>query len=106
MSGDEPAGNAAGSRMSEMTSPTPLPRAIATWLVASVVMGAVVGAVFSARRGGSVGDFVQTAAISTLYAGSIGLPSMLLFRRLRLRLGGRIEISQWAIYLGVLLGVT
>jgi sensor histidine kinase YesM len=106
MTGDEPEASAAGGRMSEMTNPTPLPRAIATWLATSVALGAVVGAVFSARRGGSFGDFVQTGAISTLYAASIGLPSMLVFRRLRLRLGGRIELSQWAIYLGVLLATT
>jgi sensor histidine kinase YesM len=92
--------------MTEVASPAPLSHVLGRWLVASVVLGGVVGAVFSARRGGGAGELAEAAAISTLYAASIGLPVALVFRRLRPRLSGPVELGQWAIYLGVMLGAT
>jgi sensor histidine kinase YesM len=92
--------------MAEMAGRVPLSRVLVRWLVASVVLGGVVGAVFSARRGGTARELAATSAISTLYAASVGLPMVLVFRRLRPRLSGPIELGQWAIYLGVMLGAT
>jgi sensor histidine kinase YesM len=92
--------------MPEMVSPVPLSRALVRWLALSVGLGGVVGAVVSARRGATAASFAEAAAISTLYAASIGLPMMLMFRRLRPRLSGSIQLGQWALYVGVLLGAT
>jgi sensor histidine kinase YesM len=92
--------------MAEVARPAPLSHVLGRWLGASVVLGGMVGAVFSARRGGTMGELAEATAISTLYSASIGLPLALVFRRLRPRLSGRVELGQWAIYLGVTLAVT
>ena len=92
--------------MPEMASTPPLLHALARWLALSVVLGGVVGAVFSARRGGGAADFAETWAISSLYAGSIGMLTMLAFRRLPPRLSGPVSIERWAGYVGVLLATT
>jgi hypothetical protein len=44
-------------------------------------------------------------AISLLYGVAIGVPAMLIFRRLRPRLFGRPQLRQWLTYAGVLLGL-
>ena len=89
-----------------MASSVPLSRVLRQWLVASLVLGGVVGAVFSARRGVTLGEFADATAISTLYAASVGLPTALGFRRLRPRLAGRSQLRQWAISGSVMLAAT
>lgn len=88
-----------------MPGNAPLIVTLARWLVLSVLLGVVVGALLSAGRG-TLADFVVSAAISTLYSASIGLPVMLVFRWLRPPLPGRSELAQWLIYLGILLSIT
>jgi sensor histidine kinase YesM len=92
--------------MAQMASPVPLSRVLWRWLAVSAVIGCVVGAVFSARRGATAGQFVEASAISMLYGASISLPMVLVFRRLKPRLAGPVELGQWAIYLGVMLAAT
>ena len=70
-------------RMPEMASRPPLLRALGRSLALSLAVGGVVGVVFSARRGGGLAELAEASAISTLYAASIGVPMMLVFRRLR-----------------------
>lgn len=89
-----------------MTGPSSLPRTLVRWLALSVLLGAAMSAVLSAHRGASLAEFATTAAVSSLYSASIGLPAMLVFPRLRPRIFGRPELSQWLIYLGTLLVIT
>src|SRR5690349_10353458 len=91
--------------ISPMPGNAPLIVALARWLGLSVVLGLVVGALLMAGRG-TLTDLVVAWAVSTLYSASIGLPVMLVFRRLRLPLPGRSELQQWLIYLGILLSIT
>src|SRR4051794_12708950 len=92
--------------MDEMPTPASLPRALGRWLALSVGVGAAVGMIFSARRGGtSFGDFAANWAITTLYTASIGLPMMLLFRRWSLP-PGRSALARWSIYAGIVLAAT
>ena len=89
-----------------MSSRIPLSRVLAQWFAGSIVLGAVVGAVFSARRGATLGEFAKAAAISTVYAASVGLPTALAFRWLRPRLTRPFALGQWAMCLGVMLVAT
>jgi two-component system, LytTR family, sensor histidine kinase AlgZ len=89
-----------------MTRSSPLLRTLLRWLGLSLLLGSAMAAVLSAHRGATLAEFATTAAISSLYSASIGLPAMLVFPRLRPRIFGRPELSQWLIYLGTLLVIT
>lgn len=89
-----------------MSSPPSLRRLLVYWGVGSVVLGSVIGALLSAARGGTLGDFAATAAISMLYSAAIGLPAMLVFRWLPARVRERAEITQWLIYAGAILVIS
>jgi signal transduction histidine kinase len=89
-----------------MASTPSLPRTLLRWLALSLLLGGAVGGVLSAHRGATLEEFASLVAISGLYSASIGLPAMIVFPRLRPRIYGRPELSQWLAYLGVLLAIT
>lgn len=82
------------------------PVTLLRWLGLSLLLGAALAAVLSAHRGASLAQFATTAGVSALYAASIGMPAMLVFPRLKPRIFGRPELSQWLIYLGTLMAIT
>jgi signal transduction histidine kinase len=92
--------------MPEMARADSLLPWLARWLALSLVLGGAVGALLSARRGATLGDFASNTAISILFSASIGLPTMLAFRGLRSRIAGLPELPQWLAYFGVLLAIT
>jgi len=76
-------------------------------LLIAALMGVAVGMVFSIRDDGvDWTAFAINTAVATLYGMSIGAPTMLAFRHLRPRMSGRGALSQWFIYIGVLLATT
>jgi sensor histidine kinase YesM len=89
-----------------MTGPLAWVRTLLRLLGLSVLLGGAMAGVLSAHRGASLKQFAISAAISSLYSALIGLPAMLVFPRLRPRIYGRPELSQWLIYLGTLLTIT
>jgi sensor histidine kinase YesM len=91
--------------MRAMTLP-PWGRLLLRWIGLSLVLGGAMAAVLTAHGGASLDEFAGIAAISALYSASIGLPAMLVFPRLRPRIYGRPELSQWLIYLVTLLAIT
>jgi len=91
--------------MRRMTIPS-WARTLLRWLGLSLVLGGAMAALLSAHRGATLAEFGATAAVSALYSASIGLPALLVFPRLRPRIYGRPELSQWLIYLGTLLAIT
>jgi sensor histidine kinase YesM len=92
--------------MQKMASADSLRQALARWFLLSIFLGGVLGALLSAHRGATLEEFAITTAISTLYSAAIGLPAMLVFRRLRPRISTRGELTQWLMYFGILLAVT
>jgi sensor histidine kinase YesM len=76
------------------------------WVALSVLLGCAVAVALSAYDGDSFAGFATTAGISILYSAAIGLPAMLVFPRIRPRIYGRPELSQWLMYLGTLLAIT
>jgi sensor histidine kinase YesM len=84
----------------------PLARALARWLALTLLLGVVVGALLSAHRGLTLGQFARLAAVSALYASSIGLPATLVFRRLGPWMSGRSELTRWLLYFAILLAIT
>src|SRR5512140_985845 len=92
--------------MRAMASKDSLLGTLARWLGLTVVLGSGVGALISAHRGVTLEEFAVAAAISMLYSAMIGLPAMLVFPRLRPRIYGKPELTQWLTYLGVLLAIT
>src|SRR4051812_26709669 len=92
--------------MRAMASKDSLLGMLARWLLLSLMLGSVVGALLSAHRGVTLEEFAITAAVSMLYSATIGLPAMLVFPRLRPRIYGKPELTQWLTYLGVLLAIT
>jgi len=92
--------------MRAMASKDSLLGTLARWLGWTLVLGSAVGALISAHRGVTLEEFAVTAAISMLYSATIGLPAMLVFPRLRPRIYGKPELTQWLIYLGVLFTIT
>jgi two-component system, LytTR family, sensor histidine kinase AlgZ len=80
-------------------------RALARWLAMSLLLGCVLGVLLSARRGVTLEDVVVSAAVSTLYSASTGLPVMVALRRLRPRLAARPPVTQWLVYIVVLFAI-
>lgn len=70
-------------------------------IVLAAVLGLVIAGIFTARGD----DFWPSWLISTIYGTSIGLPAVIVFDRLRGRLGTMREMSQWFVYTGTMLGV-
>ena len=70
-------------------------------IVLAAVLGLVIAGIFTARGD----DFWPSWLVSTIYGTSIGLPAVVVFDRLRTRLGTMRELSQWVVYSGVLLGL-
>ncbi|MFT3694022.1 MAG: histidine kinase [Kofleriaceae bacterium] len=66
----------------------------------SVLSGLVVGVIFAAR--GDVTDAAISGVIGSMYALSIAVPSMLVFRWIGPRIRRQSAFVQWAIYLAVL----
>lgn len=87
-------------------STMPLRRVLARWSGFTLIGGVVIGALFSARGGVTLASFALSAAISTVYSGSIGLPVMLGIRAVEPRVAGRSGTAQWVAYLGVLFAAT
>src|SRR5258708_34376602 len=76
------------------------------WLAVAFGLSAVIGALFTVPRGGSFIELAESTAIGMLYATAIGLPMMLVFRRMRPRLAGRGELTQWFAFVGVVIAVS
>jgi len=76
-------------------------------LTIAALMGVAVGMVFSIRGDGvDWTAFVVNSAVATLYGAAIGAPTMVAFRHLRPRIASRGELSQWFLYIAVLLATT
>ncbi|HEX3479603.1 MAG TPA: histidine kinase [Kofleriaceae bacterium] len=82
-----------------------LPRALVRWFAVCVLVGVVVGALQSAQRRATLTQFATISAISVLYASTIGLPAMLVFRRFR-GLSGQPGARRWLLHLAILLAIT
>jgi sensor histidine kinase YesM len=76
------------------------------WFGLCVLLGVVIGALLSARRGVSLEDFATRSAISTLYTSMVALPVMLVLRRFGPQLPLQRGLARWLLYLGVLLAFT
>jgi sensor histidine kinase YesM len=92
--------------MCTMTSRPSWPVTLLRWLGLSLLLGSALSGVLSAQRGASWAQFATTAAVSTLYSASIGLPARFVFSRLGPLIAGRTGLSQWLIYFGALLAIT
>jgi signal transduction histidine kinase len=85
-----------------MASDDSLLRVLVRWLAVTLLLGAAVGALLSARHP-TVANFMRLTAISSLYSSVIGLPAMLVFRRMGPRTAGWPPLRRWLSFLGVLL---
>ena len=81
----------------------PLRRSLGRLALLTAMMSVSVGAMMCA---GNWSQFPIYAAVSAMYGVAIGLPAMLIFRRMRPRLHGRPQLRQWLAYVGVLLAIT
>lgn len=70
-------------------------------VVLAAVLGLVIAGIFTVRGD----DFWPSWLISTIYGTSIGVPAVVVFDRLRRRLGTMREMSQWFVYSGTMLAV-
>jgi sensor histidine kinase YesM len=92
--------------MAPMADQDPLPRALARWIALCVLVGVVVSALLSAYRRATLTQLATLTAISVLYSSTIGLPAMLVFRRVRPRLLGQPVARRWLLQLAMLLAIT
>src|SRR5690349_18361176 len=92
--------------MASMAGQDPLPRALVRMIALCVLLGVVVGALLSAARRATLTQFATLTAISVLYSSAIGLPVMLVFRRVRPRLSGQPGARYWLLQLAILLAIT
>jgi len=81
-------------------SPRTLARIVRS-IVLAAVLGVAIAGIFAARGD----DFWLSWLVSTLYGTSIGLPAVIVFDRLRGRLGTMRELSQWFVYSGTMLAL-
>ena len=86
--------------MDALASRDSLGAALVRMLALSLLAGVALGAVLSAN-GGSAGDFVQAAAISTLYAVAIAVPMTLGMHWLRRPARAWSSAKRWLAYPGV-----
>ena len=82
----------------------PLRSDLGRTLAITAASGIAVGGIFAAR--GGLSDLAISVTISTMYALSIGVPSMFAFRVLRPRLAGKPELAQWLLYFAVLVAIS
>jgi sensor histidine kinase YesM len=83
-----------------------LPRALVRSIALCVLLGVVVGALLSAHRRATLAQLATLTAISVLYASTVGLPAMLVFRRVRPRLSGQPGTGRRLLHLAILLAIT
>jgi len=85
----------------------PLRRSLALTLGMAVLLGVVLAALLSVRNDGvDGGNFVVLAAVSILYSAAIGVPAMLILRRLKDWIFARRGLRAWFLYFGVIAAVT
>src|SRR5439155_16245541 len=81
-------------------------RKLVVTLGLAVAMSVCVGALFSIGDGLASTTMAINTAIAMLYSMSIGVPATLIFPRIKPRLFGRPQLSQWLAYIGTLLAIT
>src|SRR5882672_7070953 len=92
--------------MEPMAGQDSLPRALVRSIALCVLLGVVVGALLSAHRRATLAQLATLTAISVLYSSTIGLPAMLVFRRVRPRLSGQPGTGRRLLHLAILLAIT
>lgn len=83
-----------------------LARSFASTLLLCVGMGIGVGTLVSLGGGADTLQVAVNIAVSTLYSATIGIPAMLVFRRVGPQMVGKSQLRAWLTYAGVLLSVT